>query len=567
MEGAGADGLSLLRRIWGAPLWAHAAVLAVAMLALLPLTGPQSAFTGDEGAYALQVRALEQGSWEYRYKAAPVDPEGRWFPVVLSNRNGARFYPYVQHPAYPLLVRAATAVAGTRLGLHLVALLGAVAAATAAWLLAAEVDGALSRPAFWVAASSPVLVDGMLLWAHAPSAAAAGFALVGAARMSRRRRSPLATAATVAALVAGVLLRSEGLVFAGAVVVVAAGRRFRLGGARPAACTLAALGGPVAAVAIAERAWVRSIVGLTVDTLNVREGATRSASYLAGRLPGAFHSLFQAHYAVVSAGVPVLAALGLVVGLGYMSLRRWGPTSMRDLTVAVLGAALLYALRVARHPTDAVTGLFAAWPVAALGLVLLRARHRHSTVDLSLAVGALFGAGVLLTQYPEGGGLEWGGRFFSPATVPLAVVATVALASRVRAAPAPSRSRAIVAIGGLAAASALFGLVTVGAARARQDRFVAAVARHPATVTVTTLGAFPRVAWRTHDRLNWMLTDDAGLPELLTALRAAGVPDVVVVTRGGVPAAGLAAYGSVRRLDEPAVDRIGAGMLLLTTTG
>ena len=563
MEGAATDRLSRLRRIWAAPLWAHAAALAVLLLALLPVMGPESTFTGDEGAYALQVRALEQGSWQYRYKAAAVDPDGRWFPVVLSNRNGNRFYPYVQHPAYPLLMRVATAVAGTSLGLHLVALLGAVGAAAAAWLLAAEVDATLGRPAFWVTASSPVLVNGTLLWAHAPSAAAAGLALVAATRLARRPHAPLATAGAVVALAGGVLLRSEGLLFAGALVVVVAARRLRPAGARAALSTLAVLGVPVAAAALGERAWVRAIVGRTVDTLTVREGATRSTPYLAGRLAGAFHSLFQAHYESVAAGPPVLAALGLAVGLGCLALRRWGPSSRRDLAIAVTGVVVLYGLRVAQHPTDGVTGLFAAWPVAALGLVLLRGRDRHPTVDLCLVVGAVFSAGVLLTQYPEGGGLEWGGRFLSPATVPLAVVATVALARRIRGAPAVVRPLATVAVGGLAVASTLFGLVTVARARAGQDGFIAAAARHPATVTVTTLEAYPRIAWRTHDRLSWMLTDDAGLPVLLATLRAAGVADVAVVTRRGVPAADLAAYREVRPLDEPALDRVGASMLLL----
>ena len=551
-----------LRRIWGAPLWAHAAALLVVLLALLPVMSPGSSFTQDEGAYALQVESLKQGSWEYEYDARAIDPQGRWFPVVLSTKGDDGYYTYAKHPAYPLLLRAATSVVGTTLGLHLPALLGTVGAAAAAWLLVAEADRSLSRPAFWLAAAAPVLVNGMLLWAHAPSAALAGLALVAAARIARRGLTPFATVGAAAAVVAGVLLRSEGLLFAGALATAVGILRFRTSGVRSAVAAFVTLGGPAATAALAERAWTRSIVGRTVEDLVLRGGAG-STPYLQERFAGAFHSLLQAHDAAPTASIPVLAALGVGAGLGAVALRRWRPTSRRELTIAALGVAGLYAARLALQPTEAVTGLFAAWPVAALGLLLVRKRDRSPTVDLCLVASGLFAVAILLTQYPEGGGLEWGGRFFSPLTVPLAVVATVALAHRLRSAPAAARDRATAAVAGLAAATAVFSLVTVALARADQDRLIAAAARHPASVTVTTVDVFPRLAWRTHDRLNWMLTDDAGLEELVSRLSDAGVPDVVVVTGVGVPRATVAAYEDVRRVEEPVFGPVGATMLVL----
>jgi len=329
--------------------------------------------------------------------------------------------------------------------------------------------------------------------------------------------------------------------------------------------TFGVLAGPAALAVLAERAWVTSIVGGAFDNLAVRESVTGSTSYLPGRLAGAFHSLFQAHDEVTAASVPMLAALGLVAGLGCLALRRWGPNSRRDLLVAVVSAVLLYALRIVMHPTEAVTGLFSAWPLTALGLLLLRRRDRNPTVDLFLLVIGVFGVAVLLTQYPEGGGLEWGGRFFSPATVPLAVLATVALAGRLRSAPVPAQRPATVAVAGLAVATALFSLVTLRAARADQDRLIAVALRHPASVTVTTVELYPRIAWRTHDRLNWMVTDDAGLPDLLSTLRRAGVADVALVTGRGVAPEKLSAYAEVRQVDEPILTEVGATMLLLGT--
>ena len=104
---------------------------------------PTATFTSDEGAYALQVRALQDGSWAYDYKAAPSTPRATSFPIILSDGSGGHHYPYVKHPAFPLLLLGSATLFGTALGLHLPGLLGVVGAAVAAWLLAKE----LGRPA------------------------------------------------------------------------------------------------------------------------------------------------------------------------------------------------------------------------------------------------------------------------------------------------------------------------------------------------------------------------------------------------------------------------------------
>jgi hypothetical protein len=101
--------------------------------------------------------------------------------------------------------------------------------------------------------------------------------------------------------------------------------------------------------------------------------------------------------------------------------------------------------------------------------------------------------------------------------------------------------------------TAVFSLATAGALRAREDRIVAAVERHPSPVMVTTRPALPRLAWRAGDRLNWMLTTEAGLPDLLASLRAQGVAEVGVVAGGHVPASALAAYPASEERPEQAL--------------
>ncbi len=523
-------GAKLVRRAWRLPLWAHAAVLAVLLLALLPLMSPTSSFTSDEGAYAVQVRALDKGSWAYEYKAAPFDPEGESFPIILSDEGpGDRYYPYIKHPGYPLLLLGTTRVFGEALGLHLPGLLGVLAAAVAAWFLAKELDTRLARPAFWMTVAGPVLVSGYVVWAHAPSAAVAGFALVGAARIARRGVTAGDAVLTVAAVVAGVLLRAEGLLFAAALAPALAVVLFKRKGAARGAAAGALVAVPAVLAVLAERAWIDSIFGGPYSGQGVRQG-NGSGSFLGDRAAGAWHELFQAHYVDSTAGPLVLLALVVAVGLGYLALRRWSDRSRLLLAAGVGGAAVLLVLRFVSHPHEAVTGLVTAWPLALLGLLLMRWRGPGATTGLLGLTMALFAAAVLATQYAEGGGLEWGGRFLSPILVPIAVLATAGLTRALDSIPSDTdRSYATALLAAMAAVTAVFALATAGSLRAREDGIVAALERHPATVTVTTRPAYPRIAWRADDRLTWMLTDDARLPALLEHLRLSGVDVNVVV--------------------------------------
>ncbi len=536
--------VTLVRRAWGLPLWAHAAGLAVVLLALLPLMSPTSSFTSDEGAYAVQVRALDEGSWAYEYKAAPFDPTGESFPIILSDKGPGGYYPYVKHPGYPLLLLGTTRVFGEALGLHLPGLLGIIGGAVAAWFLAKELDARLARPAFWMTVAGPVLVSGYVVWAHAPNAAVAGFALVGAARIARRGITAGAAALTIVAVVAGTLLRAEGLLFAAVLAPALAAVLFKQRGPVRAAAAAALVVVPAGLAALAERAWIDSIVNGAYTTQGVRDNG--SGSFLSDRIAGAWHELFQAHFIDSSAGPLVLLALVVAVGLGYVALHRWTDRSRLLLAAGVGGAAVLLALRFAADPHDPVTGLVAAWPLAILGLLLVRRRGSGSIAGLLGLTTALFAAAVVATQYAEGGGLEWGGRFLSPVLVPIAVLATTGLARALDAIPGEDDRRyATALLAALGVVTATFALATAGSLRAREDAIVAALERHPANVTVTTRPAYPRIAWRADDRLTWMLTDDARLLTVLEHLRLAGV-DVNVVVAQDSPV-----FGEI--VDEPAL--------------
>ena len=348
------------------------------------------------------------------------------------------------------------------------------------------------------------------------------------------------------------------LAVAGAVAVSLATVRFVQTRRLITAVTVGAVtAGPALLVAVVERWWVSSIVGGAYAGV-AGQGSTSSSSFVADRLTGAWHVLFKGWFIDAGAGVPVLAALAVVAGGGYIALRRPG----RGLAVVVLVAVALLAVRLAAHPHDPVTGLLSAWSLAALGVLLFRWRDAGPVAWLIGGTAGVFVLATLATQYPEGGGLEWGGRYLSPALVPLSVLAVAGLARAVAGVQEADRRRAVALLAALGVTTAAFSVATAGALRAREDRIIAAVERHPSPVMVTTRPALPRLAWRAGDRLNWMLTDDAGLPALLASLRAQGVSDVSVLAGRQVSLSALAAYPILEEQQEPALADDGMRMVI-----
>jgi hypothetical protein len=350
-----------------------------------------------------------------------------------------------------------------------------------------------------------------------------------------------------------VLLRSEAVLFA---LAVAAGLAWvgyqREKGTRRLASLLLAL--PAVVAVLVEQRWVSAIIGTSFVTEGVRRG---NLPYLEGRLAGASHELVHSPGQDPRAAVPVLLALVLVVGLGWLALRRWGPGSRRDLAGGAVATLLLLGIRLFLSPFAPVTGLFAAWPLGLLGLLLVPWRQSGPTVRLLGVAVALFAAAVFLTQYPEGGATEWGGRFLAPILAPLAVLAAVGLATALRAVPHRERHSVTALLGVVALAFAALGLVTVGRERARVERVADAIARHPAPVTVATGAYLPRAAWSINDRVTWMQPEPAELAGLMTALKADGLREVAVVLPAYLRVGDLSAFPTVEERHEPDLEAVG----------
>jgi hypothetical protein len=179
---------------------------------------------------------------------------------------------------------------------------------------------------------------------------------------------------------------------------------------------------------------------------------------------------------------------------------------------------------------------------------------------LGASIG-LFAVAVVATEYADGGGLEWGGRFFFPLLAPLAVLAVAGIDARLSATNIP-RMQVCGLLGAVAASTAVVSLVAVGWARADKQHVVDAVARHPAALTLTTVIALPRIAWSLDSRVTWMLTDPDRLATVLADLRTKNVTDLNVVVEK-VDRAALGPYRVVSEAREPALAAHGMTLLRL----
>jgi hypothetical protein len=184
--------------------------------------------------------------------------------------------------------------------------------------------------------------------------------------------------------------------------------------------------------------------------------------------------------------------------------------------------------RVGWAPNIELQGLVVAWPVAVVGIAGFRPRDGAAR---PLAVLLIVFAGlVVFTQYAEGGGFEWGGRFLSPMVGPMAAMAAVGL---LRLRPHPMIKGAVATIVVVPVVAGMMMLT-----RVRSDEDAVAVqlsALAPNGIVATDIHYVTQYLWD-QEVTDRMLTAPPGqLPELFVQLRRAGLSDVTVLTGVGSP--------------------------------
>lgn len=522
-----------MRRVWGAPLWAHVVTLGVLLLALVPVVGTSATFSPDEGLVLVQARSLaEGGGWVVEHPLPEIDAENRFYTFPGSSQGTDGMAPFAKHPVYPLVLAGLDRIGGVAAMMAL-SVLGTLAAAAAAALLARDVAGGLERPVLWaVGVGSPLFFDGYILIAHSLGAALATMAALAAVRGVRQARPrPLLACTGFAA--AAVLLRSEALLFALAlglgIVVTGLARR------RPA---LVAWGFVVPAAALAV-AYAEKLAQVALI------GSANTAVSPPAIQGGFFEARFTAFLNTwlrpsTSLSDLVLIEVTVLVLFGVF-VARWRPQRSRLLLALSAGVIAISSAGLIMDPGRVVPGLLVAFPLAVVAIGMVDRRYFDVDGRLLLTVTAgLFIAGVLATQYREGGSAEWGGRYFALAVPLLAVLAIDALARRAAQVQPAVRLGAAAALATSAALLAFGSMASINGVHSFSDRLVdrihrTAEASSPGDggagpVVVAAYGNVPRLAWTSHDGQRWLHNNDGKISaELARRLREDGVGEVVFV--------------------------------------
>jgi hypothetical protein len=411
------------------------------------LIGPPPGFSADELALVVQVDALGEGSWFSPHPYPEVDPERRAVPDHLAATSEQGYTSYPKHPLVPLVLRWATDLVGGA-GPQVVLIAGQVAAAVAVARVVRVVAPRAAPAAFWlVGAGSPLVLHAHVLWMHgwglALGAIATG-ATLGLARSGgpagHRWRAAAVLGVSLAALV---LVRTEGLLFAGAVAAALAAAAWPRRDRWLAAASVAvAMGG--LAVHRAELWWIRQLVG----EVAFPAWAAGDAGFWAQR--GWAVALNLLH-----PGYHPTAAVGQVAGMALLAVAAWrlrrGGGGAGVLVPAAAGAALHVAAMYLPAPSP-VPGLVPAFPLLFVPALLAGRRRRPAGEALApgrprgprpaarpagrageadarvLAHLALVTVGlVAATAYASGAGIDWGGRYSQLAVPALAALAALRL--------------------------------------------------------------------------------------------------------------------------------------------
>ena len=513
------------------PVWTHLVALALVLLALVPVVGANASFTGDEGAAIIQARMLADGEgWLVPNKLARVDPKREAFGLAQSDTGSKGVAPFAKHPAYPVLLAAADRVGGVA-AMVVLSIVGTLVAAALAGWLAKRIDPVLQRPSIWVTGlASPLLFDGYTVIAHSLGAAlCAGAALLLLRFLEKHHvRAALGTLFCLAAACA---LRNEALVFAGALAIVTGAvglsrRNWRLLFFAGSVAVTAAV------VQLLDAYVLERIVGSRGGAFS--PPSSGKLSFFEARWLGFWSTWLRPSRLAGTSKGDVLLVMVLAMGLAAALIVRRRPSDINGLVVMTGAGAIAAVARLIVAPIDLVPGLLLAFPLVWVGICLWdRGAVASHTTRILTAIVVLFALGVLALQYPVGGFLEWGGRYFALA-LPLAVPLVLHVLHRRRAQLGTDARRVVLT--GLAVVTAATLVLAVASLRGYHQRFgalvddVQASTRGHEPVIVTSEPLVARLAWRSYRQQRWLLTNDHTLKRWAARLRASGVERLTLVS-------------------------------------
>jgi hypothetical protein len=483
-------------------------ILAVAaLLVAIRITLPSGAFwISDAGNKNLVAKNFAAGGYRHisiGYPAADIDPTFRWFPAAGGHfrRLGGHYFSIVPW-VFPLL----SAPFGTP-WIPLAAGIG-ILMMVPALLRAAGSDADPALAVLVSAFATPLAFYSLDFWEHTLATL-----LATAAVVLLLRRAPW-----LAGLAAGasIVIRDEGYVFLGAVIIALAVSR-----------ELRVLTAPVfagAAIVVAPY-WIAQwmIFGNPLGLHILAHAADEGVVLPLRLLRNVFYFLFQFHdRPAIAALLAVPAASAIVVGF-----RRAGPQNAEDwrgvIPAALAGlASLIGGILCIIDPDPIVStiwtqGLFLFLPLTALFLIRWRELVTGSDAMAVIArIAAIYILLMPLMLRANWSGIVWGPRYFLT-IIPLLVVLSL------------RRSKLAVVLIAVCFALEIHGLILLRRKLDATSRLAALVRTAPQAVISDVYWLPEELSALYFEKKFMQPPDDRELLAALATLRAADVRELTVV--------------------------------------
>ena len=494
------------------------------------LNSPRGFLGTDTGGKVATLEVMTDGPGisldpDLGYWAEEWDPDGSVYPIYYTAHLGSR---WVNVTTLPMLYAALPLyeVGGYRAAL-LLPMLGSVAAAFAARALARRLgsDDGVGWLTYWgVGLASPMTIYALDFWEHSWGVALMAWAVVklwDVVESDARRWTSAAWAGALFGL--SFTMRTETLVYVGVaafVVGVTLLRSLDVGGlARIAGC------GALAAAGFAVVAIVNEAVERSVLDQGIRSARATGVASIAGDAPA--DRLTEAGYTLIGAagsdrGVVIGAVAVLLFAYGVVRSR----TDARFGMALMAGAAIVFALRYA-DGLGFVPGLFVAWPLAVVAVVLGGVRLWPAVV------GAVALPLVVATQFRGGAAPQWAGRYVLTSGLLLAVAGAVVLGRERRL--GAGALRAVVAACVVVTA---LGVAWLSVRSRGVDDAVTAINRRAEPVVVSSVAHLAREGGVTYGEKRWLTAIDGDLrQEAADMIEAAGEERFLLVQLASSPRA------------------------------
>ncbi len=512
----------------------HWLLASLVLLGLLPIIGAADVWSADVGAQLAQSQQLATGGgWYFSHPLPQADPSGEWFTYHLSGRVDGDYVVLAKHPAFSWLVAGLLQLGGFGAVLAFSALSTSTAGFGVAFLARMTVDERSAVVLLWiVAVMSPLAFDGYLGYAHTFAAALIIWSMYAAVlhiRSGRIFHQGVLLSCVLAAI--GPFVRTEA-VLAGVALglaLITTSRTWWTVTQRRVALISGSL------------VVVSALIGFVGDRLISIQAdsyigqTTESVGWLTGRFLGFNATWLWASSSGWRTQDILLIAVPILWYLGGRAAARSSEQSHRYL---IVGAGLMV-LWWLLDPQHVVPGLLLAFPLLTLLASLITIDFLDTPVQvLGLAAFAFFAGAVILTQYPQGGTAEWGGRYFA-AGIPFVMVGVSSSVKRLINPSAQRLSRTVLPVG---IASVL--LISTGFGALRQSRLLvadlgASVEQTIAgteqsygnddVVVISTSNAVSRLLWAQTSTEPWLLVPPEELEEAMANLNTIGVDRVVVI--------------------------------------